>query len=67
MTKLEQFVQDKLDEIKDNPDFVLQEALFNQAFGAVELACVLYPEHEDEISEWWNNNKWNEFTDNIGV
>ena len=67
MTKLEQFVQDRLDKVKDTSDAVFQDTLFTQAFGAVEFACLLYPEHEDEIVDWWNGNKWDEFTDIIGV
>lgn len=66
MTKLEQFVQDRLDRIKRSSDISFQEILFSQAFGAIELACVLCPEHEAEIIEWWNNSKCGEFWDALG-
>lgn len=66
MTVLEQFIQDKLNELKDTSDYVYQECLFNEAFGAIELACLIYPEHEDEIADWWNDNKWKEFIENMG-
>lgn len=65
MTKLEQFVQDRLDRIKGTSDIQYQDNLFHQAFGAVEFACSLYPEHETEIGDWWNNHKWHEFWDII--
>ena len=66
MTKLEQFIENRLNMVKDTSDTDFAKFLFHQAFGAVEFACLLYPEHEIEISEWWNNNKWNEFWDIIG-
>ena len=66
MTKLEQFVQDRLDRIKGTSDTQYQDNLFHQAFGAIEFACSLYPEHETEIGDWWNNHKWHEFWDVIG-
>lgn len=66
MIKLEQFVQDRLDRVKRTSDTEFQEKLFHQAFGAIEFACSLYPEHEIEIAEWWNNSKWNEFRNVIG-
>ena len=66
MTKLEQFIENRLNMVKDTSDTDFAESLFHQAFGAVEFACLLYPEHETEIAEWWNNSKWNEFWDIIG-
>lgn len=66
MTKLEQFIQDRLDRVKRTSDADFQENLFCQAFGAVEFACLLYPKYEDEIAEWWNYNKRNEFRNIIG-
>lgn len=66
MTKLEQFVQDRLDRVKRTSDTDFQEILFNQAFGAIEFACLLYPERETEIAEWWNNSKCGEFWDALG-
>lgn len=66
MTKLEQFVQDRLDRVKHTSDIEFQKILFHQAFGAIEFACLLYPKHEDEIAEWWNDNKRNEFWKIIG-
>ena len=61
MTKLEQFIQDRLDRARQTSDTEFQENLFHQAFGAIEFACSLYPKYEDEITEWWNDNKRNEF------
>lgn len=66
MTKLEQFIENRLNMVKDTSDTDFAKSLFHQAFGAVEFACLLYPEHEIEIAEWWNNSKWNEFWDIIG-
>lgn len=66
MTKLEQFIENRLNMVKDTSDTDFAKALFHQTFGAVEFACLLYPEHETEIAEWWNNSKWNEFWDIIG-
>lgn len=67
MTILEQFIEDRLDMVKKHSsDAEFQENLFCQAFGAVEFACLIYPKYEDEIGEWWNYSKRNEFRDAIG-
>lgn len=66
MTKLEEFVQDRLHRVKRTSDTEFQNALFHQAFGAIEFACSLYSDYDVEIGEWWNNIKWHEFQKNMG-
>lgn len=66
MTKLEEFVQDRLYRVKHTSDTEFQNVLFHQAFGAIEFACLLYSDYDIEISEWWNDVKRPEFRKNMG-
>ena len=58
--KLKKFVAERENYVR-NDVFGESAVWSHQAYGAVEMFCRLFPEDEDEVGNWWNDDKRNNF------